>query len=240
MLSVTTIENYLNGRNISDFEENKVYNLNKSFVRKLRLDIEDLILRNARKVNKSMSWNEIAYTISKGVHEYINDDIHLEKTSEDNNLAESVMNLQLDTDMMISGLSTKLISIMNRLSLDGKDALDHLIPTSMFSYLIRDTNLELIGKCDKIEIQRGRYFPVNYSDAEPPVDTYYNSDAIVLCLNALLIEQEFDTEVFAGFIHYTRLNERRTVVMDSKLRKEVFKTIHEIKEILEGTYEVTE
>jgi CRISPR-associated exonuclease Cas4 len=51
--------------------------------------------------------------------------------------------------------------------------------------------------------------------------------------NAMLIEQEFDTEVFVGFIDYVKICQRRPVVMDSKLRKSFFKVIHEIKEIID-------
>lgn len=48
----------------------------------------------------------------------------------------------------------------------------------------------------------------------------WDGDAIELIAAALLIENEFDTEVFVGFVDYLKLGgERRVVVMDANLRK---------------------
>lgn len=66
----------------------------------------------------------------------------------------------------------------------------------------------------------------------PPLKGVWNADAIELVANAILIEEEFDTEVFVGFVHYTALDEKRPVIMDVNLRKGLFEVINEVKEII--------
>ena len=65
----------------------------------------------------------------------------------------------------------------------------------------------------------------------PPIKGVWDQDAIDLATNAILIEEEFETEVFVGFIDYTKINERRPVVMDVNIRKALFDIINEVKDI---------
>ena len=51
---------------------------------------------------------------------------------------------------------------------------------------------------------------------------------------AILIEEEFDTEVFVGFVDYEKIGERRPVVMDVNLRKGLFEVMREVKEITDN------
>lgn len=51
---------------------------------------------------------------------------------------------------------------------------------------------------------------------------------------AILIEEEFDTEVFVGFVDYEKIGERRPVVMDVNLRKGLFEVIKEVREIIDN------
>jgi CRISPR-associated exonuclease Cas4 len=71
----------------------------------------------------------------------------------------------------------------------------------MYNYLIRDSSLEIIGTSDKIEIIDGRYCPVIYSNLIS--DNLVSEDEqVILTFLAMLIEQEFDTDVFIGFLEY--------------------------------------
>ena len=107
-------------------------------------------------------------------------------------------------------------------------------PNCMYSYLLKDSNLELIGMCDKIEIIDGRYYPISIKNSNPPLKGVWDQDAIELVAHAILLEEEFDTEVFVGFVDYEKIGDRRPVVMDVNLRKALFEVIREVKEIIDN------
>ncbi len=115
---------------------------------------------------------------------------------------------------------------------DGNQITEMFFPSSMYSYLMRDTQLEILGSCDKIEIINGKYYPILLRSGNPPLKGTWDGDSIELVADALLIEQEFDTEVFVGFVDYLKLGERRPVVMDVNLRKSLFRVLNEIKDII--------
>lgn len=85
--------------------------------------------------------------------------------------------------------------------------------------------------CDKIEIINGKYYPISIKSSNPPLKGTWDGDSIELVASAMLIEKEFDTEVFVGFIDYLKIVDRRPVVMDSNLRKGLFKILSEINDI---------
>ena len=62
----------------------------------------------------------------------------------------------------------------------------------------------------------------------------WDQDAIEQVAYAILIEEEFNTEVYVGFVDYEKIGDRRPVVMDVNLRKALFEIIREVKEITEN------
>ncbi|MDL2270900.1 CRISPR-associated protein Cas4, partial [Methanobrevibacter sp. OttesenSCG-928-I08] len=102
-------------------------------------------------------------------------------------------------------------------------------------YFLKDVDLNLTGTCDKIEIVDGKYYPIKSKSGKPPIKGVWDGDAIELVAQSLLIEQEFDTEVFVGFIDYTEIKERRPVIMDVHLRKNLFKILKEVKETVNNS-----
>ena len=112
--------------------------------------------------------------------------------------------------------------------------IDLFFPNCMYSYLLKDPQLELIGMCDKIEIIDGRYYPVSIKSSNPPIKGVWDQDAVELVAYAILLEEEFDTEVFVGFVDYEKIGDRRPVVMDVNLRKALFEVIREVKEITDN------
>jgi CRISPR-associated exonuclease Cas4 len=140
------------------------------------------------------------------------------------------VNLTAKLDYKIKLLALKIQKYI-RLYKDEStpDIIDKLRPSTMYNYLIRDSSLEIIGACDKIEIIDGRYYPVIYSNLVP--DYLVSEDEqVVLTFLAMLIEEEFDTEVFVGFVEYTETNERKQVVIDSQHRKDLLRSLHILKE----------
>jgi len=241
-----------------DEEINSELLLHKT-MKELRIDLQDLFQRNLRRLKKDMEIEEIEENLSRNIDDYIKnsiailensdleDKINLEEeiTKENHFENKEIANVneisKIDElkseikseayfNMKILALKSQKAMILNEK--DGSQIAELFFPSSMYSYLIKDQQLELIGTCDKIEIIDGKYYPINIKSSNPPLKGTWDNDAIELVANALLIEQEFDTEVFVGFIHYLKIGDRRPVVMDANLRKGLFKVLSEVKDII--------
>ena len=79
---------------------------------------------------------------------------------------------------------------------------------------------------------QNKYYPISFKSSKPPLKGTWDSDAIELAANAILIEEEFDTEVFVGFVKYSKIDDKRPVIMDMNLRKGLFSVLNEVKEII--------
>lgn len=217
-----------------DENENNNYQLAIE-IKKLKIDIQDLIQKNMRKIKKEMNIQEIEKVLSYNIDSYIQ------------NTADSINSLNLnlenakineiidDTYFNIKITALKIKQTMNILNKDAFEIIDMFFPNCMYSYMLKDAQLELIGICDKIEIIDGKYYPITLKNSNPPLKGVWDQDAIELVAYAILIEEEFDTEVFVGFVDYEKIGERRPVVMDVNLRKGLFEVIREVKEITENS-----
>lgn len=220
-------------QNHVDERENKNYQLAIE-LKKLKIDILDLIQKNMRKIKKGMSINEIEQTLSYNIDSYIQNtadsinslDLNLENTQINEIIDDTYFNIKIT--------ALKIKQTMTILDKDAFEIIDMFFPNCMYSYMLKDTQLELTGMCDKIEIIDGKYYPVTIKNSNPPLKGVWDQDAIELVAHAILIEEEFDTEVFVGFVDYEKIGERRPVVMDVNLRKGLFEVIREVKEITEN------
>ena len=241
-----------------DEKTNNEFLLNKT-MKELRIDLQDLFQRNLRRLKKDMEIAEIEKHLSKNIDDYIKNSIAILENNDLN--CDNLLNQEIKTDQHLENIEISNISEIDKLNdlaleikneayfnmkilalksqkamklneKDGNQIAEMFFPTSMYSYLIKDHQLEIIGTCDKIEIVEGKYFPINIKNSNPPIKGVWDSDAIELVANALLIEQEFDTEVFVGFIDYLKIGDRRPVVMDANLRKGLFKVLNEVQDII--------
>jgi CRISPR-associated exonuclease Cas4 len=213
--------------------ENKDYRLAIE-IKKLKIDIQDLIQKNMRKVKKEMVISEIENVLSENI------DSHIRSTTK----AIQSMNLGLETShinemidnayfkIKITALKTK--QAMTLFDKNAHEITDMFFPNCMYSYLIKDSSLDVIGICDKIEIIDGKYYPILIKSGRPPLKGVWDQDAIELVAYAILIEEEFKADVYVGFVDYEKIGDRRPVVMDVDLRKAYFDVIREVKEIIEN------
>ncbi len=130
-------------------------------------------------------------------------------------------------------LSLKLAQSMKVLDKDGDELQGMFFPSSMYNYLIRDIGLDLIGLIDKIEVEKGNYFPISLKSSNPPIKGVWDGDLMEAIANALLIEQEFNTYVTVAYIDYLKIGERRTVIIDTDARKSFFKVLTNVNKIVE-------
>ena len=251
MISISSIRTYmycplkLYFQNEIDEKINGELLLNKT-IKELRVDLQDLFQRNLRRLKQDMEIDEIEKHLSENIEEYIKNSVAILENNDlgSNDIDEIANNNSMDKinelkseiknetyfNMKILALKSQKAMILNEKN--GSEIAELFFPSSMYSYLIKDNQLELIGTCDKIEIIDGKYYPINMKTSNPPLKGTWDNDAIELVANTLLIEQEFDTEVFVGFIDYLKIGDRRPVVMDANLRKGLFKVLNEVKDII--------
>ena len=216
-----------------DTAENKDFQLAVE-LKKLKIDISDLIQKNMRKIKKDMHIVEIEQILSQAIDSYIESSAN----------AIMSMNLGLETsqinqiiDDTYFNIKIKALKIKQAMTILDKNAfeiIDMFYPNCMYSYLLKEPQLELIGMCDKVEIADGKYYPVIIKGSSPPIKGVWDQDAIELVAYAILLEEEFEKEVFVGFVDYEKIGDRRPVVMDVNLRKELFDVMREVKEIIEN------
>ncbi|MDR3063451.1 MAG: CRISPR-associated protein Cas4 [Methanobrevibacter sp.] len=240
MISLSSIQEYMFcplklflRNNVDNNQEDNIL-INKT-IKRIRIDIQDLLHRNIRGLKKEMDVEEIKEYLSRNIKDTTIESLSILKErsdvleSEYKEIKDDLMN---DISFNVDLLSVQVKNAMKNLEEDGSEISEMFFPTALYSYLIKDNGLEIIGSCDKIEIVEGRYIPIDIKNNIPPVQGVWDGDAIKLVANAMLIEQEFDTEVFVGYIDYLKLGQKRQVIMDSKLRKSLFKVLHQVKEIL--------
>lgn len=239
MIKVSSIKQYmycpmkLYNKTHVDMRENNDYQLSVE-IKKLKIDISDLIEKNMRKVQKNMSIGEIENILSENIDPYIESTAKSIK-SMNIGLENAQINELIDNAYFnIKITALKLKQVMTTLNRDAHDITDMFYPNCMYSYLIKDKTIDMIGVCEKIEIIDGKYYPVVLKSSNPPLKGVWNQDAIELVSYAILIEEEFKKDVYVGFADYEKINDRRPVVMDINLRKEFFDIIRDVKEIVEN------
>ena len=146
------------------------------------------------------------------------------------NLKEELID---EINLNLKILSLKAFHAMKALDNDGNKIQSLFFQSTMYNYLIRDLGLGMIGMIDKIEVEKGRYFPILLKSSNPPLRGVWDGDRVELIANAILVEEEFDTHIAIGFVDYLKIGERRPIVIDSIARKEFFKVLTKINKILE-------
>lgn len=220
-------------QNHVDINENKDYQLAIE-IKKLKIDIQDLIHKNMRKIKKEMHLVEIEQILSDNIDSYIRSTADAIRSM---NLGIESAQISQIIDDTYFNIKIKALQIKQSMMIFDKHAfeiIDMFFPNSMYSYLLKDPQVELIGMCDKIEIIDGNYYPVILKSSNPPIKGVWDQDAIELVACAILIEEEFGTDVYVGFVDYDKIGDRRPVVMDINLRKSLFDIMREVKEITDN------
>ncbi len=160
-----------------------------------------------------------------------------EKTTEEEDDGDEIEKLKKELvseiNFNLKILSLKVAQTMKVLDKDGDELQGLFFPSCMYNYLIRDVGLDLIGVIDKIEVEKGNYFPISLKSSNPPIKGVWDGDLMEVIANGLLIEQEFNTYITVGYVEYLKIGERRAVVIDTDARKSFFKVLTHINKIVE-------
>ena len=156
------------------------------------------------------------------------------KEVEDDELNKLKKELINEINLNLKILSLKVSQSMKVLDKDGSEIQNLFFPTSMYNYLIRDIGLDLIGIIDKIEVEKGNYFPISLKSSNPPINGVWDGDFMEAIANALLIEQEFNTYVTVAYVDSLKIANRRAVIIDTDARKSFFKVLTNVNKIVEN------
>ena len=173
---------------------------------------------------KSIDDEEELKEEDKGLEKWEEERLKLEE------LKEELIN-EINFNLKI--LSLKTAQAMKILDKNGDEIQGLFFPSSMYNYLIRDIGLDLIGVIDKIEVEKGNYFPISLKSSNPPIKGVWDGDLMEVIANGLLIEQEFNTYTTVGYVDYLKIGERRPVIIDTDARKSFFKVLTHINRIIE-------
>lgn len=169
--------------------------------------------------------------------EFIDDETKEDKLKEEANEEEKLEELQRELiheiNLNLKILSLKVAQAMKALDKNGDEIQGLFFPSCMYNYLIRDLGLDLIGVIDKIEVEKGNYFPISLKSSNPPIRGVWDGDLMEVIANGLLIEQEFNTYTTVGYVDYLKIAERRPVIIDTDARKSFFKVLTHINKIVE-------
>ncbi|WP_299522177.1 Dna2/Cas4 domain-containing protein [uncultured Methanobrevibacter sp.] len=213
---------------ISKNEDYQVY----TELKNIKIDIQDLLQKNMRKLKKDMELKEIETALSQNISSYSENNLETIEKLGYEITQEQKYEITNESYFNIKILALKAKKAMKILNKDGFEITEMFFPNCIYSYLIKDNQIDLIGICDKIEIIDGKYYPILFKSSNPPIKGVWDGDAIEVAATALLIEEEFDSEVFVGFVEYSKIKDKRPVVIDMNLRKSLFGILNETKEII--------
>jgi CRISPR-associated protein Cas1 len=104
------------------------------------------------------------------------------------------------------------------------------------SVQISSERLGISGKLDLVEEKGGAAYPVEYKRGSGPpggndLPPYWDNDAIQLCAQGLLLEEELGVPVPRGILYYIGSKSRVEVPLDDDLRARTLQAIRTIREL---------
>lgn len=151
-----------------DISQNNEYQLYNE-IKNLKIDIQDLLQKNMRKLKKSMDLNEIETALGQNIAAYTENNIDTIKNLKLDITQEQIGEITDETYFNIKILSLKAKKAMRILDKNGMEIVEMFFPNCMYSYLMKDKQLDLVGICDKIEIIDGKYYPISFKSSKPPL-----------------------------------------------------------------------
>ena len=106
------------------------------------------------------------------------------------------------------------------------------------SVQISSERLGISGKLDLVEEKNGAVCPIEYKRGSgPPGDNgqvpYWDNDAVQVCAQGLLLEEELGVPVPRGILYYIGSKSRVEVPLDDDLRAKTLQAIQTIRELSE-------
>ncbi|MGZ7160105.1 MAG: CRISPR-associated protein Cas4 [Methanobacterium sp.] len=219
-----------------DIEVQKSEMIAGKVIHDARRGFEDILKHNTWNVTKDMDIAEIQRVILKGVPEYLDklQSKYLDYYKVDKeNLNKFFKELKEDLIIEASINVLKIKKLLKTTDKQGREISEMLFPQSLSEFTLENQDLNLKGKVDKIEIINGIYYPVEIKSSFPPSKGTWLSDSLQIAAYSLLMSYELNKEVFVGFVYYTKIFERRTVVINSILHNKLIEVLDSINMMFE-------
>src|SRR5205807_5743922 len=106
------------------------------------------------------------------------------------------------------------------------------------SVQLSSERLGITAKLDLVEQQHGAVYPIEYKRGSGPpgengMPPYWDNDAVQVCAQGLLLEEELRVAVPRGVLYYIGSKSRVDVPLDEKLRAKTLEAIRTIRELSE-------
>lgn len=206
------------------------------FTNEARRGYEDIIKRNIWNIKENIEIGDIFDILFDEVPQFIG---NLSKKYYRMNKIDSEIlddlcsdlkeNFELESQFM----ALKIKGVLNNTDKRGMEISEMFFPQSLLEFPLKNEELNLSGKVDKIEIINGIYYPVETKTGIPPDNGAWLADASKIAAYAVLIDYELNKEVLVGFVNYIRIGERRPVVINSILHNKLFGVLDSINTMFE-------
>ncbi|MGB9978885.1 CRISPR-associated protein Cas4 [Methanobacterium sp.] len=205
-------------------------------VHEIRRGYEEITKQNIWRIKENIELEDIFSTIFEEVPQFV------EKVSkkysakyEINSSTLNGMCKDLEDDLKLESqfLSLKIKKILNTSSKRSGEIAEMFFPQSLLEFSLKNEELNLRGKIDKIEVINNIYYPVEVKTGMPPSKGVWLADALQIAAYAVLMGYELNKEVLVGFVDYIRICERRPVVVDSILHQKLFGILDDITTMFE-------
>jgi len=87
----------------------------------------------------------------------------------------------------------------------------------------------LSGKADLVEVEDGRYYPVEYKHGH---SGDWENDALQVCAQALCLEEMTGQSIPVGYVYYAQTHQRQPVDLNEALRQRAIATIEAVRHLL--------
>lgn len=95
---------------------------------------------------------------------------------------------------------------------------------------LKSERYKLIGKADLIEVQDGKWYPIEYKRGSKGE---WDNDELQVCAQALCLEEMTGQSVTLGYIYYAQSHQRQPVELSSQLRQQAIATIASVTTLLQ-------
>ena len=195
---------------------------------------QELALRYGKvleKIKKPISEKEILQLLREELDKILEElpSIYREKLKGEKQDTEKLKK-ELENELLALAKRTK--QVIKETGYLGKKLKEYLTPWKT-EMNVKSEKLGIRGRIDAVYREDDRIFPVEIKTGRPP--TYvWDSDKLQLAAYAMMLEERFDTNIPHGFVEYTQVNEKRPIVIDAKLRRQVFDVRDKVLDIIEG------
>jgi len=117
----------------------------------------------------------------------------------------------------------------------GSELWEKLTPKIISEKSIESEKLQLKGIIDRIEVYGGSsYIPIELKTGKMPKKGVWPGHRIQIAAYAMLIEENFNTNVKEGFIRYLDTNETRQISINPFMKEEIIELTREIQDLLKN------